>query len=149
MLRILNDNYHSKFKSHVYQRSSKISKTCRTFIQADNFFLAVFLKTMYYSLVLFHMMYRVEIYFDAPDNILERINILQKKLICSIDSPSYYNHAGQHFKSVSLLKVNDINVFSMSTRVSKSIRKQAFRTPSELHGYNTRIKDNPNLKLLI
>ena len=87
----------------------------------------------------------MEIYFGAPDYILERIIILQKKIFRSINSLPYNSHTDQYFKSMSVLKANDIHFFSMSTRAFQSREKLASITHSELHPYNTRNKDNPIL----
>ena len=92
-------------------------------------------------------MYGVEIYFGAPDDILERIIILQKKIIRFINSLPYNTHTGYFFKSMNVLKVKDIHSFSMSTRAFKFNGRHAFITHSELHPYNTRNKDNLILPL--
>ena len=98
---------------------------------------------MFDSLVLPHIMYGVEIYFGASDFILERIIILQKKIIRSKNSLPYITDTAQFFNSMNVRKVKDIHYFSMSTRAFNFIDKPASITHSELHPYNTSNKDNP------
>ena len=115
ILGICIDN-HLTLKDYTSPTSSNISKTLLIFYKLSEFFPAKTLKSMYDSLVLPHIMYGVAINFGAPDHILERINILQKKMIRSTNALPYNTHTRSFFNSLNVLKVNVIHFLSVSTR---------------------------------
>ena len=68
-------------------------------------------------------------YFGTPYYIIERITILQDKIIRSTSSLPFSTHAGKLFKSMHVLRVNEIHFFSLPTPAFKSILNKSFRHP--------------------
>ena len=64
---------------------------------------------------------------------------LQKKSIRAINSLSYNSHTNDYFKSMEILKVEDLAKWRSLTYIFKS---ENISTTAEIHAYNTRNRDS-------
>ena len=95
------------------------------------------LSTLYSTLLVPHLLYGIEIWHGALQENQDRIFKLQKKAIRAINSLGYNHHTNEFFKSMEILKVNDI--FNQRLLIYM-FRKQNFVTHSDIHSYNTRYR---------
>jgi len=73
------------------------------------------LKTLYYTLIYPYLHYGNIVWGGTYHIRLERLRILQKKVIRIITNSPYRAHTNPLFKSESILKIDDINILNTST----------------------------------
>ena len=93
------------------------------------------LVTLYSTLLVPYLLYGIEIWHGALRENQDRIFKLQKKAVRAINSLGYNQHTNEFFKSMEILKVNDIFKQRLLIYMFKN---QNFATHSDHHSYNTR-----------
>ena len=131
-----------KFKDHVNLISAKISKTIGLLYKLSKIFPSEILRMLYHTLVLPHITYGIDIWFGAADTVLERVIVLQKKIIRAMNSLPFNAHTGDFFKNMNILRVNDLHKLSLAIFMFKNITNSTFNTNSDFHHYNTRFRNN-------
>ena len=106
-LGIMIDN-HLNFKSHVDMISLKISKIVGLLFRMNNILPKETLKSLYCALLLPYILYGIEIWYGVKQYNNDRIFKLQKKAIRAVNSLPYNTHTNDYFKTIQLLKVEDI-----------------------------------------
>ena len=99
---------HLNFRSHIDSISSKISKVVGMLFRLNDILPKEALKTLYSTLLLPHLMYGIEIWYGILKSNDDRIFKLQKKSIRAINCLPYAAHTNDYFKSMNLLKLEDI-----------------------------------------
>ena len=69
------------WKNHINNVSSKISKSIGLLYKIRHFVNIKIMKTLYYSLVYPHLLYAIEVWGSADDIYLNKLFILQKKVV--------------------------------------------------------------------
>ena len=106
-LGILVDN-HLNFRSHINLICSKISKVIGMLFRLNDILPIDALKTLYSTLLLPHLMYGIEIWYGILKTNDDRLFKLQKKSIRAINCLPYAAHTNEYFKSMNLLKIDDL-----------------------------------------
>lgn len=129
------------WNSHIQSVSSKISKQCGILYLTRNCFNKNALKQLYYSLVYPFLSYCHTVWGSAGKTKLKRIELAQKKSIRTISFKSKYDHTNELFKSLYLLKWEDINNFCSAIFVYKSIHNY-----NGMPLFNFRLNERYNLR---
>ena len=97
-------NHNLNWNHHIRSISFKVSKIAGILHQLKNKFPTSILKSIYNTLILPHLNY-CALCWGSQTN---RIHLLQKRAIRNINNANYKAHSEPIFKSLNLLKINDI-----------------------------------------
>ena len=141
------------WSNHIDNVATKISKTIGLLYKIRYFIDIKIIKTLYYSLVYPHLIYGVEVWGSADDTHLNRLLILQKKivrLICYSDKRNVdfsFPPCDPLFYKLELHKIHDIFKINVSKFIFKCLNKSTpvnfhswYHLTSVLNRYNTRSK---------
>ena len=145
------------WNAHIKHISSKISKSISLLKMLKFTFPTNVLKCLYHSLVYPYLNYCNIIWGGAASTNLIPLTLLQKKCIRIICRVGYLAHTDALFKSLRLLKLEDIYnlscikfVFQCYNNTNYSIFKNRLRLNSSFHGYETRSRNllrKPSVRL--
>ena len=103
------------------------------------------MRSLYYSLVYPYLIYCVSVWGSIYQSNLNRIIILQKKIIRITSKVSFDAHTGVLFKEQEILKFSDIYLYQMGKYMYLFQRgllpnyfRDMFTLASQIHSYNTR-----------
>ena len=130
---------HLTLRPHVNSISSKVFKIVGLLFRLNNILPLQALKTLYTSLFIPHLLYGIEIWYGIHQYNNERIFKLQKKAIRAINCLPYNSHTNDYFKSMQLLKVEDIYKQRALYFIFNS---NSITTHENIHEYNTRNSNN-------
>ena len=111
---------HLKFNNHANYISSKLSKSVGILYKLSKYLPTEILKLLYYTLVQPYFNYSIEVWFSTYKNVTNRLNILQKKACRAINKLSFFDHTLEAFKSMSILKLNELYTFKIAILMYKS-----------------------------
>ena len=114
------------FKPHIDSIAAKLSKTVGILHRIKYLLPPSILRLIYNSFALPHISYGIEIWYSAYKNSTDRIFILQKKAVRAVDNLPYNTHTSSSFKSLNILKLQDLYNLRLSCAVYNS---------AENHGY--------------
>ena len=141
-LGIIVDN-HLNFKAHVNSICNKTSKVTGLLFRLNNILPIDSLKMLYNTLFIPHLMYGIEIWYGIIQLNDERVFKLQKKSIRAINCLPYASHTNDYFKSMNLLKLEDL----YKQRVLLYMYKSELIHNTITHDYSTRNAHNITLPL--
>ena len=127
------------FKAHTSAVCSKVSKVVGLLFRLNNILPKETLLTLYSSLLVPHLLYGIEIWYGALQINKDRIFKLQKKAIRAVNCLPYNHHTNDFFKSMELLKLEDIYKQKLLVNMFKN---QNLTTLSDIHGHNTRHRND-------
>ena len=104
---------HLTWKSHIAQTSRKISKSVGIIKKASFYLHTRALVMLYYSLVYPYMQYCILVWGSTYPSNLNRIVLLQKRLIRIVYKASYDAHTKPFFKEVGILPFDKIYLFHL------------------------------------
>ena len=134
-----------KFKRHVKYISSKIAKSIGVLNKLKYFLPPVTMRTLYLTFVQPFLLYAIQNWFSTYSNNTDRIIVLQKRAIRVITNSDYLAHTGRLFKTLNILKVDDMYVMQILVYMFKTIHERydsqlfsllSFR--ADVHDYDTR-----------
>jgi hypothetical protein len=96
---------HLDWKAHIHKISCKVARTIGVLSRVKHLLPQIILKTIYNSLILPYLNYCLLCW--GPIN-TSRLLLLQKKAIRCITCANYNAHCDPIFKSLNLLKIDDI-----------------------------------------
>ena len=126
------------WKIHIDNVSTKISKTIGLLYKIRYFVDVKIIKTLYYSLVYPHLIYGIEVWGSADETHLNKLLILQKKivrLICYSDvrhADYSFSPSNPLFYKLELHKIYDIFKINLSKFIFKCLNKM---TPVNFHNW--------------
>ena len=140
---ILDENL--TWKNHICNVARKISKSIGV-IYKSSFCLPVSsLRTLYYSLIYPYLVYCASVWASTYSTNLNRIVLLQKKIIRIICKKPFDAHTDPLFKSLQILKLSEIYFFqvgkfmySHKIGLLPNVFKEMFLMTNQVHSYNTR-----------
>ena len=101
------------WKSHISLLASKLSKSIGI-IHKSRFFLSTHsLRTLYNSMILPYLYYCNLAWCGTYKTNLQRIVILQKRVVRIVNNSTYDANTGPIFKKLELLKLHDIHLFQL------------------------------------
>ena len=104
---------HLSWKPHILSVSRKISKSIGIIYKSSFCLPKTSLRSLYYSLVYPYLTYCVSVWGSTYQSNLNRIIILQKKIIRIISKVSFDSHTGVLFREQEILKFSDIYLYQM------------------------------------
>ena len=133
------------WKPHISQVVSAFSKSVSVIRKSSFCLTRTGLCTLYYSLVYSYLQYCILVWGSTYPTHLRRLVLLQKRIIRIISKKSFDAHTNPLFKSLMILKIEDIYslllgkfMFSLKNNsVPSSFSRSILRT-NQVHGYNTR-----------
>ena len=136
---------HLSWKPHILSVSRKISKSIGIIYKSSFCLPKTSLRSLYYSLVYPYLTYCVSVWGSTYQSNLNRIIILQKKIIRIISKVSFDAHTGVLFKEQEILKFSDIYLYQIGKFMYLFKRgllpnyfRDMFTLASQIHSYNTR-----------
>ena len=141
------------WKSHIDKVSKSISRAIGLLYKIRPFVNQKILKMLYYSLVYPHLIYAVEVWGSADITYLERILVLQKRIVRMLtfsdkrDDDFSFPSSSPLFYKLDILKIHDIFKLKIAKFIYSSLKKITpinfhtwFKLTSQLHNYSTRSK---------
>ena len=108
---LLNENL--SWKSHISHIASKISKSIGIIYKSSIYLTRLALRTLYFALVYPYLNYCVTIWGSTYLTNLNRLILLQKKVIRVLGNEDFYAHSSPIFKSLKILKFQDICLLNL------------------------------------
>ena len=139
-------NENLNWSSHINKISTKVSRAIGILCKLKHFFPISTLKILYSSLILSQFTYGILIWGFNVSKLLK----LQKKAIRNVSNSKYNSHTDPLFKSLGLLKLEDIYTLNAlkfyfqycQNQLPAYLLQFIFKHRSEIHSYDTRIKDS-------
>ena len=140
------------WKSHINELCLKLSKTVGILSKVRHFVNKHILVMLYYSLIYPFLTYGVHVWGLTFPSFLTQLFIIQKKAIRIISFSEPKSHSEPLFKSLSLLKLNDVIelqilsfVYQRSHRLLPHCFSEYFKFTSSVHSYSTRQSSKRNI----
>ena len=139
---ILDENL--TWKHHIANVARKISKSIGVIYKSSFCLPVTSLRTLYYSLVYPYLVYCASVWASTYPTNLNRLVLLQKKIIRIISKMPFDAHADPIFKSLQM-KLSEIYffqvgkfMFSYKIGLLPNAFKEMFLMTNQVHSYNTR-----------
>jgi hypothetical protein len=135
---------HLSWKKHVIHIKSKVSKGIGILSKARKYLNRSILVSLYYSFIYPYFSYCVEVWGSAGKTTLEKLIVLQKKIVRVIASIPYRESTKKSFKSLKFLNINEIYIYKLGTfmfnvtKLTFPVIFQSFFQYSERNAYNIR-----------
>ena len=101
------------WKRHICQLNSKIARASFAINQVKNVLPKESLKTLYVALIQPHINYGILAWGNASLSTLNKTNILQKRILRTINKVKYNTHTDPLFRKSEILKLNDLYVYNI------------------------------------
>lgn len=138
-----------KWKSHISHICSKVSKGIGIIWRIRYLLPTSAVKSLYYTLIYPYLHYGNTIWGCTYETNLERLSILQKRVVRLISNSPYNAHTNPLFKAFSILKLKDITTLNVASFMYLYTKcqlpetfKHVFKLNSEIHQHNTRQSQN-------
>ena len=112
---------HLYWHKHIKQLRDKIAKQCGILYLTRDLLNKKSLILIYYSLIYSNLIYCQTVWGGASNSALSPLNIIQKRVMRTIEGLKKRDHTNDAFYKHTILKLTDINVFHCATFVYKSL----------------------------
>ena len=129
------------FIEHIDHVVSKISKNVGIFYKLKNLLPEDSLKNLYYSLVYPYLTYCILIWGGTYRTHLNKILLLQKKVVRIITKSRYLAHTDPLFKKMEILKINELYEFHLA--LYAYVNRNNFNYASHSHETRNRSDSQP------
>ena len=123
------------FSDHIGNVQANITKFAGILFKSKNLLTPEARLKFYYSFVYPHLSYNIQVWGSTHNYLVNRLLLVQKRIIRNIAGESYLASTSPLFKKFSVLKVPDIFTYHVCIYMFKSIRGDRFNVP---HNLNTR-----------
>jgi len=130
-----------KFSLHIDAVVRKVSKTVGIFYKLQNVLPEKTLVSLYYSFVYPYFLYCNAVWGSSSDTFVNRLFLVQKKIVRIITHSSYLEHTTPLFCRTNILKVIDIHKFIIGQYMYKDLRSSNPRFFVSSSQYSTRSVD--------
>ena len=134
-----------KWDKHVQQILTKISKNTGILIKLGHLLSTPVLLQLYNTLILPYLNYCNIVWGSAPEIVLNKLHVLQKKAMRIVDKTSFRAHSDPIFKKHRVLNIKNIRRFQILIFMFKFIHGflpdtflNYFKKTANVHSYNTR-----------
>ena len=127
------------FKPHIASMSNKLSKVIGVLYRLNKILSVQHLSTIYSTLFVPYIMYGLEIWHGSLQGNRDRIFKLQKKAVRAINSLPYNEHTHDAFKSMGILKLDDLSKLML---LVNTFKQQNLLSQSDVHSHFTRHRNN-------
>ena len=128
------------FHYHINYVSQKISKTAGIFYKIRSFVKEPLLIKLYYSLIYPYLIYCNEIWGGTCDVHLNKLLLLQKKIIRIITGEPYLAHTAPLFHRTGILRVQEFHTYLLVIRYFKNYNMHG--SIQSIHTHNTGNRNN-------
>ena len=138
------------WKAHIQYATAKISCMIGIISKLQSCLTIPAMRTLYLSLVHNHLRYGLTFWGAANKSELNKIFILQKKMIRIIHRADYLAHTDPLFQRSFILKLNDMRRIEMCKFIYTDLNRVnhfQFSTRTETHGHDTRNRNLLNLPI--
>lgn len=125
---------------HVNKISLKLSRSLFAFRNIVKRVPKTTAKSVYYALIESHIAYGIELWGSTSKQNIQRIFVLQKSAIRYLEGLKFPQTCRESFSSLSILTVPSLYIFKSILHVKD--RLNSFQVNSDIHGYNTRGRNN-------
>ena len=101
------------WKRHICQLNSKIARASFAINQVKNVLPKESLKTLYFALIQPQINYGILAWGNSSLSTLNKTNILQKRILRTINKVKYNTHTDPLFRKSEILKLNDLYVYNI------------------------------------
>ena len=133
------------WKHHISELSKKISKSIGIIYKMRKMCPQRVQMSLYYSLVHSHLNYGACVWGNADEIHLNKVRLLQKKVIRTISNADFNEHSGPLFKNLNILKLEDLFKMQYACLMWEyehgnlpTCFKNYFKKVSDMHNYETR-----------
>ena len=130
------------FANHITYLCSKISKFVGIFYRIASVVPEDILINLYHTFVYPYLIYGSLVWGGVYEVHLNRIFLLQKKLVRIITESDYLAHSDPLFYRTGILKISDVYIYLTAIHMFKKNIKGELNTVSNLHNYPTRSNTN-------
>ena len=109
------------FNNHVALTTKKVSKLIGMFHRLKHFFPSHILKQLYFSLIQPYLSYCITAWGKASRQTLNPLIVLQKRAVRIITESEYLAHTSPLFKSLAVLKLDDIHHHAVLVHMHKTL----------------------------
>jgi len=114
------------FDAHIDMVASKMSRNVGIICKICHFFPRSALVSIYYAIVHPYLTYCIEAWFGAPKYLRDKLFVLQKRCVRLIGGVGYLDDVDVIFKTLGILKLEDIYYRSVGVYMFKSINVNNF-----------------------
>lgn len=129
------------FNEHVNAICSKLSKTIGIFYKINSYIPEKNLINLYYSFFYPFILYCNIVWGGCTQNHLNKILLLQKRIVRIITKENYLAHTDPLFKRTGILKITDLHTYLCAIEAFKTFKSQGFNYLD--HPYDTRHRNKP------
>ena len=140
---ILDENL--SWKAHISHIAHKVSKSIGIIYRSSFYLFKSALRMLYYALVYPYLQYCVTVWGSTYSTNLNRLVLLQKRVIRIIDKQDFGVHTSPIFKELKILKLEDIYLFNLGKFIYQykhNLLPDCLECPlltvDQVHNYNTR-----------
>ena len=144
-----------RFQEHILNLKNSLSKKVGLLYRLNKFLPQQILKLIYQSLILPSLYYGIILWYSAPQYLVHKLFVTQKKCIRAINNLQYNTSTGIYFKNLNLLKLEDIyrinllNHFHDTIFLEINTNLKSILYPHEIyHDYPTRNRTDLVLPLV-
>lgn len=133
------------WSNHLKHVSAQLARCNGILYRLRNYVDKNTLSMLYYSLGYSHLQYCINIWGTAAEVCLHEVKVRQNNIIRTINRKSKFNHITSSYKSLNLLKFNEIYFLEMAKFMHKLVNNKLppilqtkFVKITEVHNYDTR-----------
>jgi hypothetical protein len=141
-----------KWDKHIEKTSKRINSAFYAINKVKHSLNRKYLTQLYYSLVYPHLLYGIVLWGNTYNIYLNKLIVLQKKIIRTITGSLFNAHTESLFKSLHILKITDIYKLQVAKYVHGYVTNSLpfslmdIFTPLNLCGHNTRQSEARKLR---
>jgi exonuclease III len=128
------------FKNHIDHVCNKVSRQIGILYKLRSYVPEKVMRDLYYSLVHPYLIYCNLVWGGTSSSHLNKLFLLQKKIIRIITGEGYLSHTDPLFRRTNILKLDDLHTFQLAVYGYKLNARGAFTLP--VHEYHTRNRDH-------
>ena len=141
------------WKQHILAAKNKISKTFYCLKMVKHILPQKTLKTLYQTLIQPHLDYGITFWGGAHNTNLNKLTVIQKKVIRNITNSKYNQHTDPLFKELKILKLKQLYTLQAAKLIYKATQGELpkplvklYKPNTEIHQHNTRQHNNPHIR---
>lgn len=132
-----------KWEDHIEFLHSKLMKFVGIFFKLRTLLPQKCLRTIYFSMIYPHLLYGIEVYANCTNKALNKLNILNNKLIRTLLNKSLSTPVNSLYKSFRVLPINKLHIFNILLLVHRVLFCKD-QLPTIFHTYFTPVAQKHN-----
>lgn len=115
-----------RFEEHISNISIKVSRSVGILSKVNSFLPRSILVMLYYALVHPYYMYAIEVWFNSPDYIKNRLIVLHKRALRVLTCSHYLAHSAPLYKTLGMLTLDNLFKLRIGIYMYKTLNIQTF-----------------------